>query len=84
MLSALPPSEEDHELSLLCPVRALRIYSERSASFRRMKQLFVNFANRSKGHPVTKKRLSKSVVLKNIFPPGRSMIQVQVSRAARI
>ncbi len=34
-LSALPPSEEDQELSLLCPVRALRIYFERSASFRR-------------------------------------------------
>ncbi len=30
-LSALPPSEEDRELSLLCPVRALRIYFERSA-----------------------------------------------------
>ncbi len=28
-LSALPPSEEDRELSLLCPVRALRIYFER-------------------------------------------------------
>ncbi len=34
-LSALPPSEEDRELSLLCPVRALRIYFERSAPFRR-------------------------------------------------
>ncbi len=33
-LSALPPSEEDRELSLLCPVRALRIYFERSAPFR--------------------------------------------------
>ncbi len=29
-LSAHPPSEEDRELSLLCPVRALRIYFERS------------------------------------------------------
>ncbi len=34
-LSALPPSEEDRKLSLLCPVRALRIYFERSAPFRR-------------------------------------------------
>ncbi len=32
-LSTLPPSEEDRELSLLCPVRALRIYFERSAPF---------------------------------------------------
>ncbi len=61
-LSALPPSEEDRELSLLCPVRALRIYFERSASFRRMEQLFVSFGNRTKGHPVTKQRLSKWIV----------------------
>ncbi len=61
-LSALPPSEEDRELSLLCPVRALRIYFERSAPFRRTEQLFVSFGNRSKGHPVTKQRLSKWIV----------------------
>ncbi len=58
-LSALPPSEEDRELSLLCPVRALRIYFERSAPFRHTEQLFVSFGNRTKGHPVTKQRLSK-------------------------
>ncbi len=62
MLSALPPSEEDRELSLLCPVRALRIYFERSAPFRRTEQLFVGFGNRAKGHPVTKQRLSKWIV----------------------
>ncbi len=61
-LSALPPSEEDRELSLLCPVRALRIYFERSAPFRHMEQLFVSFGNRTKGHPVTKQRLSKWIV----------------------
>ncbi len=61
-LSALPPSEEDRELSLLCPVRALRIYFERSAPFRRTEQLFVRFSNRAKGHPVTKQRLSKWIV----------------------
>ncbi len=61
-LSALPPSEEDRELSLLCPVRALRIYFERSAPFRHTEQLFVSFGNRSKGHPVTKQRLSKWIV----------------------
>ncbi len=61
-LSALPPSEEDRELSLLCPVRALRIYFERSAPFRRTVQLFVSFGNRAKGHPVTKQRLSKWIV----------------------
>ncbi len=30
-LSALPPSAQDQGLNLLCPVRALRIYIERSA-----------------------------------------------------
>ncbi len=47
--STLLPSEEDQELSLLCPVRALRI--------------FVSFGNRAKGHPVTKQRLSKWIVV---------------------
>ncbi len=61
-LSTLPPSEEDRELSLLCPVRALRIYFERSAPFRHTEQLFVSFGNRTKGHPVTKQRLSKWIV----------------------
>ncbi len=61
-LSALPPSEEDRELSLLCPVRALRIYFERSAPFRHAEQVFVTFGNRAKGNPVTKQRLSKWIV----------------------
>ncbi len=61
-LSALPPSEEDRELSLLCPVRALRICFECSAPFRRSEQLFVSFGNRPKGHPVTKQRLSRWIV----------------------
>ncbi len=61
-LSVLPPSEEDRELSLLCPVRALKIYFEHSASFRHTEQLFVSFGNRAKGHPVTKQRLSKWIV----------------------
>ncbi len=61
-LSKLPPSEQDRELSLLCPVRALRIYFERSASFRRMEQHFVSFGNCAEGHPVTKQRLSKWIM----------------------
>ncbi len=58
-LSALPPFEEDRELSLLCPVRALMIYFEHSASFRRTEQIFVSFGNCAKGHPVMKQGLSK-------------------------
>ncbi len=38
--SALPPSDEDPELNLLCPDRVLRIYLEHSASFRQLEQLF--------------------------------------------
>ncbi|KAL0204548.1 hypothetical protein M9458_002566, partial [Cirrhinus mrigala] len=61
-LSALPSSEEDQELNLLCLVRALRTYIERSASFRQSEQLFVCFGGRNKGHPVTKQRLSRWIV----------------------
>ncbi|KAL0148789.1 hypothetical protein M9458_055967 [Cirrhinus mrigala] len=61
-LSALPSSEEDQELNLLCPVRALRMYIERSASFRQSEQLFVCFGGRNKGHPITKQRLSRWIV----------------------
>ncbi|KAI2644465.1 Regulatory protein PqrA [Labeo rohita] len=61
-LSALPCSEEDQELNLLCPVRALRMYNERSASFRQSEQLFVCFGGCNKGHPVRKQRLSRCIV----------------------
>ncbi len=61
-LSALSPSTDDQELSLLCPVRALRVYIERSASYRRSEQLFVGFGNRAKGRPVTKQRISRWLV----------------------
>ncbi len=61
-LSALPPSDEDQELNLFCPVRALRIYLERSTPFRQSEQLFVCFGDRTKGHPVTKQRFSRWIV----------------------
>ncbi|KAL0168793.1 hypothetical protein M9458_037015, partial [Cirrhinus mrigala] len=61
-LSALPSSEEDQELNLLCPVRELRMYIERSASFRQSEQLFVCFGGRNKGHSVMKQRLSRWIV----------------------
>ncbi|KAI2650071.1 Transposon Ty3-G Gag-Pol polyprotein [Labeo rohita] len=61
-LSALPSSEGDQELSLLRPVRALRMYVERSAPFRKSDQLFVCFGGRNKGQPVTKQRLSRWIV----------------------
>ncbi len=53
-LSALPPSEQDQGLNLLCPVRELRIYIERSAPFRQSEQLFLCF--------VTRQRLSRWII----------------------
>ncbi len=50
-LSVLPPSAEDQELNLLCPVRSLRIYIERFAPFRQSEQHFVCFGSRTKGSP---------------------------------
>ncbi len=40
-LQALPPEEADPALALLCPVRALRSYVDRTQSFRTSDQLFV-------------------------------------------
>ncbi len=40
-LQALPSEEADPVLALLCPVRALRIYVDRTRSFRSSEQLFV-------------------------------------------
>ncbi len=53
-LSVFPPSDEDQDLKLLCPIRALKIYLEHSALFRQSDQLFVCFGNFTKGRLVTK------------------------------
>ncbi len=62
LLSALPPIDEDQELKLLCPIRALKIYLKRSALFRQSEQILVCFGNRTKGRPIRKQRLSKWIV----------------------
>ncbi|KAI2655793.1 ORF V: Enzymatic polyprotein [Labeo rohita] len=61
-LQALPPEEADPALALLCPVRALRIYVDRTRSFRRSEQLFVCFGGQQKGNAVSKQRLAHWVV----------------------
>ncbi len=68
-LSAFPPSTGSQELSLLCPVRALRVYIERSASYRKSEQLFFGFGNCAKGGPIMKPGISRLLVdaIKNIF-----------------
>ncbi len=61
-LTRVSPSTGSQELSLLCPVRALRVYIERSASYRKSEQLFVGFGNHAKGGPVTKQGISRWLV----------------------
>lgn len=61
-LSALRSSEQDPDCNLLCPVRAIRMYIERSAAFRQSDQLFVCFGDRTLGSPVTKQRLARWLV----------------------
>ena len=59
-----PPfgSEEDRRLHLLCPVRALRVYMDRTGPFRKSGQLFVAWGASARGKPVTKGRLSQWIV----------------------
>ncbi|KAL0165463.1 hypothetical protein M9458_037307, partial [Cirrhinus mrigala] len=61
-LQALPPEEADPALTLLCPVRALRTYVDRTRSFRRSEQLFFCFGGQQMGNAVSKQRLAHWVV----------------------
>ncbi|KAI2668135.1 Tyrosine recombinase slr0733 [Labeo rohita] len=61
-LQALPLEEADPASALLCPVRALRIYVDRTLHFRRTEQLFVCFGGQQKGNAVSKQRLAHWVV----------------------
>ena len=64
-LRSLRPSQEadeGQEESVLCPVRALKIYMQRTAALRRTDQLFICFGPQCLGEPVSKARLSHWVV----------------------
>ncbi len=61
-LQALPPEEADPALALLCPVRALRHYVDRTQSFRTSDQLFVCHGGRQKGNAVSKQRMAHWIV----------------------
>ncbi len=61
-LQALPPEEADPALALLCPVRALRHYVDRTQSFRTSDQLFVCHRGRQKGNVVSKQRMAHWIV----------------------
>ncbi len=55
-------SREADAQTSVCPVRALRIYIDRSASFRQSDQLFVCYGGCAKGRAVSKQRLSHWIV----------------------
>ncbi len=61
-LQALPSEEADPALALLCPVRALRIYVDRTRSFRNSEQLFACHRGQQKGKAVSKQRLAHWIV----------------------
>ncbi len=61
-LHALPSEEADPALALLCPVRALRIYVDRTRSFKSSEQLFVCHRGQQKGKAVSKQRLAHWIV----------------------
>ncbi len=52
----------DPVLALLCPVRALRIFVDRTRSFRSSEQLFVCHGGQQKGKSVSKQRLAHWIV----------------------
>ncbi|XP_029975786.1 uncharacterized protein LOC115408980 [Salarias fasciatus] len=65
LLSFNPPpfsSDEQKRLHMLCPVRALRVYIDRTKSCRKSDQLFVSWAKSRLGRPVSKQRLSHWIV----------------------
>ncbi len=55
-------SREANAQTSVCPVRALRIYIDRSASFRQSDQLFVCYGGCAKGRAVSKQRISHWIV----------------------
>ena len=61
-LQALPLEEADPALALLCPVRALHTYVDRTQCFRTSDQLFVCYRGQQKGEAVSKQRLSHWIV----------------------
>ncbi|KAI2644561.1 Protein P [Labeo rohita] len=61
-LQAFSSQEDDPNLTLLCPVHALRIYMEQTQPFRRSEQLFVCYGEQQKGKAVSKQRISHWLV----------------------
>ena len=54
-----PKDTSQSKWSLVCPVRALRIYLQKTKDIRKDNQLFVSYAKRSLGQKVTKTTISR-------------------------
>ncbi len=61
-LQALPLEEADPALALLCPVRALWLYTDWTQSLRTSDQLFVCYGGQQKGKAVFKQRMAHWIV----------------------
>ncbi len=72
-LQALPSEEADPALALLCPVRALRIYVDRTRSFRSSEQLLVCYGGQQKGKAVSKQRLDSGCHRLGVPIPRRAV-----------
>ncbi len=77
-LQALPSEQADPALALLCPVRVLRIYVDRTRSFRSSEQLFVCHGGQQKGKAISKQRLPHWIVNAITLP---SRTNLKASRA---
>ena len=54
-----PRSELEHKWNLVCPVRALRIYLEKTDSIRKDNQLFISYSRKFLGRKVSTQSLSR-------------------------
>ncbi len=61
-LQVLPLEEADPALALLCPIRTLRRYMDRTQSFRTSEQLFVCYGGQQKGKAVSKQWMAHWIV----------------------
>ncbi len=61
-LQVLPLEEVDPALALICPVRKLQQYVDRTQSFRTSEQLFVCYRRQQKGEAVSKQRMAHWIV----------------------
>ncbi len=67
-LQVLPLEEANPTLAMICPVRALRQYVDRTQIFRTSEQLFVCYRGQQKGKAVSKQRMAHWIVDASPWP----------------